>query len=180
MEASDAVVEARLIGVSEGPVLRVDEQPDSPTISFVYVRFQPVSALAGTVRPDAASEIRIEYPKPPGLTAASLEELIPGEPNAMLFLADPRAAIAGFSVPHVYLATGDVGVVVEGDSQSSPLVALANDEAGDAGTAFGYATLAELSGAVAVVSEDPSTAPTGSRVPGPPDAGPGDTQQMLE
>ena len=180
VETSDAVVEARLIGVSEGPVLRVDEQPDSPTISFVYVRFQPVNALAGTVRPDAASEIRIEYPKPPGFTAASLEELIPGEPNAMLFLADPRAAIAGFSVPHVYLATGDAGIVLEGDSQDSPLVALANDEANDAGTAFGYATLTGLGGAVAAVSEDHGTAPTGPRVPEPPDAGPGDAQQVLE
>ena len=165
VEASDAVVQARLIGVSEGPVLRVDEQPDSPTISFVYVRFQPVSTLVGTVRSDAASEIRIEYPRPPGFTAASLEELIPGEPDAVLFVADPRAVIAGFSVPHVYLAAGDAGVVVEGDNGGSPLVALANDEAHDANTAFGYATLSELRDAVAIVTEDdtrsPSTDPGG-------------------
>ena len=150
------------------PRWRVDEQPDSPTISFVHVRFQPVSTLAGTVRADAASEIRIEYPKPPDFTAASLEELIPGEPNAMLFVVDPRAAIAEFSVPHVYLATGEAGVVVEGDSQSSPLVALANDEAENASTAFGYATLSELRGAVAVVTEDHTTLPpTDSGAPGP-------------
>ena len=180
VEASDAVVEARLIGVSEGPVLRVDEQPDSPTIPFVYVRFQPVSTLAGTVRPDAASEIRIEYPRPPGFTAASLEELIPGEPNAMLFVADPRAAIAGFSVPHVYLATGDVGVVVEGDSQGSPLVELVNDEADDAGTAFGYATLSELRGAVAVVTEATTLPPSDSGTPGPQSSESDSTQHVFD
>lgn len=176
VEGSDTVVEARLVGVSEGPVIRVDEQPDSPTLSFVYVRFQPVNTLAGELRSDAASEIRIEYPRPPGATASALEELIPGQPNAILFIKDPRVTLNGFSVPHVYLATGEAGIVLESDSQNSPLVALANDEAGSAGTAFGYETLSELRGAIAVASEDPSTPmPTDSIVPGPADTtdGPG-------
>lgn len=154
VEASDAVVEARLVDVSEGPVIRVDENPDSPTVSFVYVRFQPVETLVGALRPDAASEIRIEYPRPPGATAAMLEELIPGQPNAMLFNADPRATLTGFTVPHVYLETGESGVVVESDSQNPSLVALANDEAPGADTGFGYTTISELRGAVAAVSVD--------------------------
>ena len=163
VEASDAVVEARLVGVSEGPVIPVDEQPGSPTVSFVYVRFQPVDTLAGELRPDAAGEIRIEYPRPPGTTAADLEELLPGQPDSILFVADPRKTLTGFSVPHVYLATGDSGIVLEGDSQNSPLVVLANDEAGGA---FGYATLAELRGAVAVTGEDNTTlSPADSEAP---------------
>ena len=168
VEASDTVVEARLVGVSEGPTIRVDEQPGSPTVSFVYVRFQPVRTLAGELRPDATGEVRIEYPRPPGATAADLEELIPGQPNSILFVVDPRVTLTGFSVPHVYLATGDAGIVLESDSQNSPLVALANDEAGGAGTAFGYGTLSELRGAIAVTSEDQSTqSPANSVAPGP-------------
>ncbi len=166
IEASDAVVEARLVGVSEGPVVPVDEQPGSPTVSFVYVRFQPVDTLAGELRPDAAGEIRIEYPRPPGATAADLEELLPGQPDSILFVADPRKAVTGFAVPHVYLATGDAGIVLEGDSQNSPLVVLANDEAGGDGSAFGYATLAELRGAVTVTGEDNATlSPADSEAP---------------
>lgn len=69
-------------------------------------------------------------------------------------------------MPHVYLATGDSGIVLEGDSQNSPLVVLANDEAGGAGSAFGYATLAELRGAVAVTGEDNTTlSPADSEAP---------------
>lgn len=167
VKASDAVVEARLIGVTEGPTVRLDEQPDSPTLSFVYVRFRPVDTVAGTLRPDAAGEIRIEYPKPPGLTAANLSELIPGEPNAMLFVSDPTTAATNFAVPHVYLATGNAGAVVEGDSPRSPLVALANDKADGSDTAFGYETLSELRGAVATLAavvEGENTVQTG---PGP-------------
>lgn len=166
VEASDAVVQARLIGVSEGPTIRVDEQTDSPTLSFVYVRFLPVDTLTGGLRSDATGEIRIEYPKPPGITAADLEALIPGEPSAMLFVEDPRTAIPQFSVPHVYLAAGDGGVVVESDSQGSPLVALANDEAADVDAAFGYETLSELRDAIAVTTEDSSTPSTDSGTPG--------------
>lgn len=177
VEGSDVVVEARLVGVSEGPVIRVDEQPDSPTVSFVYVRFQPVNTLIGELRDDAAGEIRIEYPRPPGATAAALEELIPGQPNAILFVEDPRDKLNGFSVPHVYLGTVEAGIVLESDTQNSPqnspLVVLVNDEAEGAGTAFGYETLAELRGAIAVTSEDASTlTPANPIVSGP---GPADT-----
>lgn len=171
VEGSDAVVEARLVGVSDGPVIQVDEQPDSPTLSFVYVRFQPVDTITGELRTDAASEIRIEYPRPPGATAAALEELIPGQPNAILFIEDPRATLDGFSVPHVYLATGEAGIVLESNSQNSPLVVLANDASEGTGAAFGYDTFSELSGAIAVASEsfgDPM--PTNSVVPAPLDA----------
>ena len=98
----------------------------------------------------------------------------------MLFVADPRAVIAEFSVPHVYLATGDVGVVVEGDIQGSPLVALAIDEADDAGTAFGYATLSELRGAVAVVTEDTTLPPTDSGAPGPQGSESDGTQHVFD
>ena len=183
VEASDAVVQARLIGVSVGPALPVDEQPGSPTISFVYVRFRPMDTLTGSLRPDAAGEIRIEYPKPPGITAAGLEALIPGEPSAVLFIADPRTAMPQFEVPHVYLAAGVSGVVVEGDSQGSPLVALANDEAADADAAFGYETLAELRdaiGAIAVTTEDRSTLPTDSGTPGPLEPDSGGTRHVFE
>ncbi len=180
VEASDAVVEAGLVGVSEGPTIRVDEQPDSPTVSFVYVRFQPVRTLAGELRPDATGEIRIEYPRLDGVTAAVLEELIPGQPNSILFVVDPRATLTGFSVPQVYLATGDAGIVLESDSQNSPLVVLANDEPVDAGTAFGYGTLSGLRGAIAVTSEDHSTLPPANSVgPGPSDTT-GGTQNVFE
>ncbi len=180
VEASDAVVEARLIGVSEGPVIPVDEQPGSPTISFVYVRFRPVDTLAGELRPDAATEVRIEYPRPPGTTAADLEELIPGQPNSILFVVDPRATLTGFSVPQVYLATGDAGIVLESDSQNSPLVALANDEPVNTGTAFGHATLSGLRGAIAVTSEDHSTLPPANSVgPGSSDTS-GGTRNVFE
>lgn len=180
VEASDAVVQARLIGVSEGPTLRVDEQPDSPAISFVYVRFRPVDTLTGGLRSDATGEIRIEYPKPPGITAVDLEALIPGEPSAMLFVADPRTAIPQFNVPHVYLAAGEAGIVVESDSQGSPLVALANDEAADADAAFGYETLSELRDAIAVTTEDRGTPPTDSGTPGPLKSDSGGSQHVFE
>ncbi|MDE0066908.1 MAG: hypothetical protein OXN44_08535 [Acidimicrobiaceae bacterium] len=101
----------------------------------------------------------------------------------MLFIEDPRETLNGFSVPHVYLATGEAGIVLESDSQNSPsdsqnspLVVLVNDEAGSASTAFGHATLSELRGAIAVTSEDAGTlTPANPIVPGPADTsnGPG-------
>lgn len=56
----------------------------------------------------------------------------------------------------------------ESDSQNSPLVVLANDETGGAGTAFGYGTLSALRGAIAVTDEDQSTlGPANPVGPGP-------------
>lgn len=149
----------------------------------MYVQFRPVDTLTGSLRSDAAGEIRIEYPRPPGITAADLEALIPGEPGAVLFVADPRTAIPQFEVPHVYLAAGVSGVVVESDSQGSPLVALANDEAADADAAFGYDTLAELRdaiGAIAVTTEDRDTLPTDPGTPGSLEPGSGGTGHVFE